>query len=135
MLNKLYSVTPCQDLIKVIAYMKYLLTAIICMFLFPPAVTLGETINADNLVYREGIYYKEFSETPFTGTVEGRMQGALSNGKREGIWLTFWNNGQVQSEGEYINGKAEGSWLVFNRDGSRDNEQSGNYLNDEKISE
>ena len=35
----------------------------------------------DDLVERDGIYYKRFSDEPFTGEVEGGLQGSMENGK------------------------------------------------------
>jgi hypothetical protein len=43
------------------------------MTLLFPGLTLGETMG--NLVERDGLYYKEFTDVPFTGTVTGRYQG------------------------------------------------------------
>ena len=38
----------------------------------------GETI--DDLVLREGIWYKKFTDVPFTGDIEGRISGTFKNG-------------------------------------------------------
>ncbi len=38
----------------------------------------------DNLVERDGIHYKEFSDALFTGKITGRPQGSFKNGKRGG---------------------------------------------------
>ena len=48
---------------------------------------LSETMG--DLVKRDGIYYKKFTETPFTGKVTGRFQGRLENGKKEGEWVKY----------------------------------------------
>ena len=60
----------------------------------------------DGLVKREGIYYKKFSDVPFTGKVEGLVQGSFKDGKREGISLTYYGDGSAQLEqtGTFRNG-------------------------------
>jgi hypothetical protein len=35
-----------------------------------------------DLVYREGLYYKKFSDVPFTEKITGKKQGAFKNGKK-----------------------------------------------------
>ena len=100
----------------------------------------GETM--DDLVQRDGIYYKKFSDVPFTGEVEGKSQGRVKNGKRdgpwvnyrddeqlwskgdfkngkkEGFWIYYWENGQLHKKGEYKNGKKEGRWITYSPFGS-----------------
>ena len=81
----------------------------------------------DDLVQREGIYYKKFSDVPFTGEVEGIFQGKFRDGKREGSWLRFYDSGQMLFKGKYKNGEADGSW-VFYYDNGRVSEK-GEYRN------
>ena len=69
---------------------------------------LSETMG--DLVKRDGIYYKKFTETPFTGKVTGRFQGRLENGKKEGEWVKYHNT-KIFSKGSYKNGKKEGEWV------------------------
>jgi hypothetical protein len=40
--------------------------------------------NMDELEFRKGFYYKNFSDVPFTGEVTGDWKGRLKNGKPEG---------------------------------------------------
>lgn len=112
----------------------------------------------DNLVSRDGIHYKKFTNTPFTGKAEGRGQGYIKNGKKEGPWFiywpngalmsegiwvngqlhgyfwSYWDNGTLMSQGQFIYGKREGHWLFYKDDGTR-NEFSGIYKNGVKISD
>ena len=45
-------------------------------------------------VERDGIFYKKFTDVPFTGKVdEGAWRGALKNGKREGPWVGYNSDG------------------------------------------
>ena len=59
--------------------MKRILAPILLLTLLFPALAFGVTV--DDLVERGGLYYKKFSEVPFTGKVTGREQGAFENGK------------------------------------------------------
>ena len=42
------------------------------------------TIDGKELVERKGVYFKKFSEVPFTGKVSGNEQGIIKNGKKVG---------------------------------------------------
>ena len=57
----------------------------------------------DDLVIRDRLYYKKFSDVPFTGKLTGQFQGSFKNGKREGSWLRYWENGQLWRKGDYKN--------------------------------
>ena len=112
----------------------------------------------DDLVKRNGIHYKKFSNVPFSGKVTGQIQGTLKNCKREGAWITYWKNGQLRDAGNYKNGrmvgervsyhdkgqvwlkgnykndKQEGAWFYFKENGERNDKLSGTYKNGKKIS-
>ena len=66
-------------------------------------MVLSETM--DDLVERNGLYYKKFSDTPFTGKITGKYQGSYKNGKRDGEWVGYHYDGQLTSKGNYKNGK------------------------------
>jgi len=88
---------------------------------------LSETM--DELVERDGIYYKKFTETPFTGKITGidssymygidspkvkvEVQGRVENGKKEGKWVWYWKNGQLFKKGSYKNTLEEGEWVYY----------------------
>ena len=73
------------------------------MILLFPSFALGETMG--NLVERDGLFYKRFTDVPFTGTVTGSFQGKIKNGKRDGPWVEYYVNGVFLSKGDYKNGK------------------------------
>ena len=56
-------------------------------------------LTIDDLVEREGVYYKKFTNAPFNGKVEGSVVGEFMNGKREGYWLIYWDNGKLSQKG------------------------------------
>ena len=115
-------------------------------------------IDFKDLVLRDGDYYKKFSNEPFTGKVNGEEQGSLKNGNREGSWVRYFDDGQLESKGNYKNGKKEGSWVwyfengqlfykgdykngsregswvYYKKDGTITEELSGTYKDGKKIS-
>ena len=75
------------------------------MVLLFPSLALGETVKDEDLVLRDGLYYKKFTDVPFTGKITGEFQGKLKNGKKEGPWVYYHYNGQLRSKGTYKDGK------------------------------
>ena len=39
------------------------------------------------------------------------------NGKREGLWESYYRNGQLHTKGHYRKGKREGKWEFYYRNG------------------
>ncbi|MEK9669684.1 MAG: hypothetical protein VW421_01625 [Gammaproteobacteria bacterium] len=129
------------------------------IFLFISAASLAESMG--DLVKRDGLYYKKFTDVPFTGKIDEQShKGSMKNGNRvggwveyrdngqlrakgfyndngqyEGLWEWYWENGQLMEKGEYRNGKKEGYWETYNRDGSVSKYGTGTYKNGEKISD
>jgi antitoxin component YwqK of YwqJK toxin-antitoxin module len=113
----------------------------------------------DDLVERDGIHYKKFSDVPFTGEIEGMWQGRIKNGvrngpwlayydtgglvykgdykngEREGPWVSYWQNGQLFYKGEYKNDKREGRWVHYGENGDLSIDFSGVYKDGVKISD
>ena len=94
----------------------------------------GETVDCDDLVERDGLYYKKHADVPFTGGVEGEKQGRAKDGKKEGEWIEYWTNGQLRSKGTYNNGKKEGLWKSYDENGIK-TKYAGLYKNGKKASE
>ena len=93
-------------------YKKFLLTLGVTVLLcISASVVWSETI--DNLVQRDGLYYKKFTDVPFTGKVDGQFNGSIKNGKRYGFWRNYFRNGQLNSKGKYKNGKKDGLWIFY----------------------
>ena len=84
-------------------------------------------IDFKELIITDGLYYKKFTEVPFTGNVIGQSQGFIKNGKMEGSWIGYWDNGQLSYKGEYKNGKREGSWISYWDNGQL--KSKGNWKN------
>ena len=117
---------------------------------------LSETMS--DLVKRDGIYYKKFTETLFSGEITGKVQGNYKRGKKEGEWVSYDDNGQLSgkgsfkngkrdgewvyyhdkqlwSKGSYKNGKKEGEWIAYHDNGTVKEEWAGTFKNGEKVSE
>jgi len=92
-------------------------------------------LSMNDLVRRAGLYYEKFTATPFTGEVdEGQEKGSFKNGKREGSWEHYWDNGQLFSMGDYKNGKREGFWVYYDK-GVVFELWTGTYKNDVRVSD
>ena len=53
----------------------------------------------------KGLYYKKFTDVPFTGKVTGGSQGSFKNGKKHGPYVSYYSNGQLMFKGTYRNDK------------------------------
>ena len=105
--------------------MKYLL---IIFLLLSPSLSWSEDVNIDDLVKTDGLYYEKFTNEPFTGEVTGNQQGKISKGKREGEWLIYYSNGQLEEDVNFKDGKKEGEYLRYSKNGKL--YHKGNYKND-----
>ena len=131
------------------------------LFCLTSSVVWSETVEVEDLVKREGLYYKKSTSVPFSGKVTGKEQGRIKNGKKEGRWeiynkngrvekeITFRNgketgsevrykyhsNGQLNYKGDYRNDKKEGSWVSYRDNGTVNKKITGTYKNGKKISD
>ena len=80
--------------------MKILLTILFLSLLSSPS--WSQTF--DDLVERDGVYYKKFSDVPFSGKVTGLRNGLMKNGKEDREWLGFDIYGQLYAKDYYKNG-------------------------------
>lgn len=96
--------------------MKAWVTLVIFLFLSAPSV--AESV--DDLVTRNGLYYKKFSEIPFTGEInEGNFRGSFVDGMRVGSWEGYYENGQLLEKGFFNEtGEALGYWIIYYEDGN-----------------
>jgi len=65
-----------------------LASLVLALFLFP-SLAMGETVNADDLVKRHGLYYKEFTDHPFTGKTTGPYENVSYKDGRKRRIKTF----------------------------------------------
>ena len=111
--------------------MKHILAPILLLVFLFPTLALSEEVTLDDLVERKGLYYKKFTDVPFSGKVTGSKQGSFKNGKKEGPWVEYHDNGQLFGKGDYKNGKREGPWVTYLHNGQLVDE--GTYKNGKKV--
>ena len=97
--------------------MRFLISSILTLLLSFSSSVLSETVDFYDLVERDGLLYKKFTDVPFTGEVEGEKQGRVKDGKKEGEWVWYYDNGQLDWKGTYRNGKKEGEWVLYHDNG------------------
>ena len=88
-----------------------------------------EVVTVDDLVERDGPFYKKFTDVPFSGKVTGREQGSFKDGKKDGPWVKYYDNGQLGSKGTYKDGKKEGPWIDYDKNGTVHENLTGTYKN------
>jgi antitoxin component YwqK of YwqJK toxin-antitoxin module len=111
----------------------FLILGIIILFFLTSSVVWSETM--DDLVYRgdypNDLYYKKFSDIPFTGKIDkGLSRGSFKNGRRDGQWIGYHENGQLLYKGNYKSGKEVGTWVYHYDNGNllqRSEHKLGNY--------
>ena len=86
----------------------------------------------DDLMKRDGFYYREFTDVPFTGKVTGKEQGSFKNGKKDGPWVYYHKDGQLRYKGNWKDDKMDGPWVAFNKDGTI-LDLTGTYKNGVKV--
>ena len=81
---------------------------------------MTETNDWDDLVRREGIYYKKSTDVPFTGKVTGKdpeynrkTQGSFKDGKWDGPYVSYHYNGQLWEKCSYKDGKVDGPFVSY----------------------
>ena len=120
-------------------YKQLFLTLFLLIFCTP---SWSETLTMDDLVERNNLYYKKFTNTPFNGEVSGIKSGSFKKGRKNGEWFIYYKNGQLKekrsykdgienglaeyyyesgqlrSKSNFIKGQKDGLWEYFNEDDS-----------------
>ncbi|MGY9010554.1 MAG: toxin-antitoxin system YwqK family antitoxin, partial [Rhodobacterales bacterium] len=73
----------------------------------------SETVSPNDLVIRNGMFYKKFTDVPFIGDVSGKQNGTIINGKRDGFWESYYENGQLNWKGNYKDDCLDGPWEYY----------------------
>ena len=98
--------------------MKRFLTPIVLLTFLFPSFAYGDglickvtgwncpdVVDYKDLVERKGFYYKKFTTVPFTGKITGKKQWSFKDGKWDGPFVSYWDNGQLWEKGTYKDGK------------------------------
>ena len=94
---------------------RLIIPALVALLVSGPA--WGETVKFEDLVVRDGIHYKKFTDVTFSGKTTGNTQGTFRHGKKHGTWVFYYENGQLWSKGTYKDGKDEGPWVHYRENG------------------
>ncbi|MDC3087456.1 hypothetical protein OA343_02915 [Paracoccaceae bacterium] len=85
-------------------------------------------VELNELVKRGELYYKKFSDKPFSGKVGGQQQGMIKHGKKSGSWKQFYKNGQLHISSTYKKGKLDGMYEeygVYGKEGPKGMYENG----------
>ena len=134
--------------------MKRLLTTLVILTgLFAPSLAVAafmkpvpegvKYLKFDDLVERGGLYYKKFTEEPFTGKTTVPYQSTFHRGKLEGPMIWYHANGQLWWKGTWKDGMREGPWVFYYKGGTKDtkgkgskkHEGTGTYRKGKKVSD
>jgi len=67
------------------------------------------TLTMDDLVERNNLFYKKFTDIPFTGKIdELKINGHMVDGLKNGLWVKYYSNGQLENKINFKNGKPDG---------------------------
>ena len=90
-----------------------------------------KSVDFKDLIKRDGLYFKKFTDVPFTGKSTGEKQGSLNNGKMVGPWINYWSNGHLRSKGNFKDGKKNGLWVFYRINGQLSSKET--YKNGWKV--
>jgi len=97
---------------------KLLLVAFALLFSVS-AISNSQEIRKKDLRIVEKLYYLKDSDVPFTGKVsEGRDRLYYLNGKLNGKYIIYENNGMKSTETVYKDGKENGDYFLYNTNGT-----------------
>lgn len=85
-------------------------------------------VDSSQLLDKNGVSYVKREASPFTGmAIYNKDREFYANGKPNGKWLTFYENGKIKSIENWRNGFLNGKYVLYKEDGSKIFETS--YLN------
>ena len=97
------------------------------------SVSWSKDVDWNDLIKRDGLWYEKFTNEPFTGNSTGLKQGKVKDGKKDGEWLYYYENGQLYLKNTYKEGKKDGERLKYYDNGQL--MEKGNYKEGKKIGE
>ena len=91
---------------------------------FIALITAQPAVRINNLQKRDSFYYQPRDSKPYTGSVidvnengDISLEGRFARGRRNGIWATWYSNGQKEHEGYYKNGLKNDLWKSWYESG------------------
>lgn len=77
----------------------------------------SDEINFDELIYKTGLFYEKKTDQVFSGDVTGSQSGKILNGRKEGEWKGFYENGNLLWIGFYEKGLNDSKWIEYHQNG------------------
>ena len=99
-------------------------TKLLTIFLLLVTIFSGcsktEKINYNDLIinWNDNLYYKKFTDEPFSGQTYGVVQTKFVNGKYHGDYTSYWLDGSIHIRAKYKNGKRHGHYESYYSDGT-----------------
>ena len=93
-----------------------------------------KSVNFEEIIKKNGLYYKKYNSIPFTGKVIGKEMGFIQKGKKEGYWVGYNNNINLRytvifKNGEWETGSYNGEGTVTYENGDQ---YIGQFIGDQK---
>lgn len=90
-------------------------------------MAVDNTIDGENIIQKDyELYYQKGNEkTPYTGNAiyytEGkkREEGSFKDGKKEGVWKHYTNNGKLFIDTNYLDGRKSGFENFYSEEGKK----------------
>ena len=76
---------------------------LLVLFLFLPV--MASAVEMSDLIERNGLFYKKFTDVPFTGKTSGEVQFTYKDGKEHGPFEEYHKNGQLKVKVTLKDGK------------------------------
>ena len=103
--------------------MKHTLLIITALML---VVGCSKPIDDETLIEEGGLKYHPETKELYSGDVfknylggKTEYEGSYKNGKQDGKWTYWWENGQKGAEETYKDGKEEGLWTEWHENGQK----------------
>ncbi len=91
---------------------------LLLFYLLFPFMVFGQQVDANKLEERNGLTYEVGKTKPFTG----QSITYTENGKEEGEYIWWFENGNLNKKGVYHNGIADGKWEWYYENGQKKQE-------------
>ena len=99
--------------------------------IFPLLLIVGcsKPISEETLIDKDFLKYHPETKELYSGEVfqnrmggEKEFEGSYKDGKKDGLWTTWYENGQKNSERTYKDNKRDGLWTEWYENGQKKSE-------------
>ena len=90
---------------------------------------IKKSVNKEEIEFRGQVVYLKGSDAPYTGKIFGLLDGRnfefhTNDGKIDGLWVTWHQNGQKLVEGNFKDGKQNGLETAWHENGQKASESN-----------